>query len=167
MTKYLLDTNIFIQSHRSTYPLDVIPSFWNKIEELAKSGVIISIDKVKKEIFEKSSHEDELQDWCLLNLEDDFFVDTSPEINSYVEIITWASSQSSHYKQSAIDEFLETDLADPWLIAYAKVHKCKIVTFEVSNPDMRRRIKIPEPCKHFNVEYITLIEMFRELKVSF
>lgn len=90
MKQYLLDTNIFIQAHRESYPLDVVPSFWGKIIELAKNGNILSIDKVKKEICDKSSHEDELSDWCTSNLNDDFFVDTSIYINRYFDIISWA-----------------------------------------------------------------------------
>jgi hypothetical protein len=79
---------------------------------------------------------------------------------------TWAASQPQ-YKQSAVDEFLETDLADSWIVAYAKVNKLTIVTSEKSQPDGKSRIKIPEPCKHFNIEFISLIEMFRELKTTF
>lgn len=167
MKKYLLDTNIFIQPHRESYPLDVFPSFWEKINELAKKGNIISIDKVKKEIYDNSSHEDELCDWCTTNLNNDFFVDTSICIDSYIEITKWANSKSSHYTTNAIAEFLQTDLADPWLIAYAKENNVVIVTYEKSDPLSKRRIKIPEPCKHFNVEYVSLIEMFRQLKVKF
>lgn len=167
MKRYLIDTNIFIQAHRSTYPLDVVPSFWNKITELSNQGIIVSIDKVKKEIFDKSSHEDELRQWCLDNLNPNFFLDSSTSIASYIEIANWASSQNQHYRQSAIDEFLETDLADPWLIAYAKSHNLSIVTYETSQPDRIKSIKIPEPCRYFNVEFMTLIEMFRELRTSF
>jgi hypothetical protein len=50
MHKYLLDTNIFIQAHRVSYPFDIFNSFWEKIIELAERGNIISIDKVKMEI---------------------------------------------------------------------------------------------------------------------
>jgi predicted nucleic acid-binding protein len=167
MKRYLLDTNIFIQAHRATYPLDVVPSFWNKLKDLADEGIIISIDKVKKEIFDKSAHEDELREWCSQNLNPDFFLDTASSINSYKDVINWASSQISHYRDSAIEEFLETDLADPWLVAYAKSNNLAIVTYETSRPDRVKSIKIPEPCRHFNVEFMTLIDMFRELQTSF
>lgn len=67
--QYVLDSNIFIQAHRSVYPLDVVPSFWNKIKALAEAGTIISIDKVKKELYK---NEDDLKDWCKSSLPDDF-----------------------------------------------------------------------------------------------
>lgn len=167
MKRYLLDTNIFIQAHRSTYPLDVVPSFWNKLVELDQQGIIVSIDKVKKEIFEKSSHEDELRNWCADHLTSTFFLDSASVIGSYIDVVGWAASQISHYKQSAIDEFLQTDLADPWLIAYAKTHGMTIVTYETSQPERIKSIKIPEPCKHFDIQFVSVIEMFREIGTSF
>lgn len=48
--EYVVDTNFFIQAHRTAYPLDVFPGFWKKIRDLANARKIISIDKVKKEI---------------------------------------------------------------------------------------------------------------------
>ena len=57
MAIYLVDSNFFIQAHRVTYPLDVVTSFWSKVKKLAIDGKIISIDKVKGEIFE---NDDEL-----------------------------------------------------------------------------------------------------------
>ena len=78
----------------------------------------------------------------------------------------WTHS-STHFLQSAKDEFLATDLADPWLIAYAKKHDLAIVTHEISQPTRKNRIKIPEPCIHFGVRYLSPIEMLREIGESF
>ena len=55
MKKYLLDSNVFIQAHRMHYPFDVVPSFWKKLVELSNKGIVISIDKVKKEICDTKS----------------------------------------------------------------------------------------------------------------
>lgn len=74
MSKFIVDSNFFIQAHRSIYPLDVVQSFWTKIKSLADKGTILSIDKVKKEIYDNSSHEDELKIWCEANLPDDFLL---------------------------------------------------------------------------------------------
>ena len=57
---FLLDSNFFIEAHRTSYPFDVVPSFWAKVKELADNGKIISIDKVKKEILQ---NKDELSEW--------------------------------------------------------------------------------------------------------
>ena len=73
MSRYLVDSNFFIQAHRAIYPLDVAPSFWKKVKVLATNGNILSIDKVKNEIFQ---NEDDLKNWCVNNLPSDFFHDS-------------------------------------------------------------------------------------------
>lgn len=149
------------------YPLDVVRSFWLKIKSLSESGTLVSIDKVKKEIYDNSSHEDELKIWCDANLPNNFFIDTDSVLQNYVSIVRWANSMSHHYTNNAIQEFLETDLADPWLVAFAMSNHWTIVTYEKSEPNRKNRIKIPEVCNHFNIRYINTIEMLRELNEGF
>ena len=109
--KYIVDSNFFIQAHRSIYPLDIFQGFWIKIKSLSDNGTILSIDKVKKEIFDKSSHEDELMRWCNSNLNENFFIDTTSFLNNYISIVNWTTSMNNHYTQPAIEEFLEVELA--------------------------------------------------------
>lgn len=165
MNKYLLDSNVFIQAHRMYYPFDVVPGFWHKLIELADKEVIISIDKVRRELCDKNNP-DELAIWCTSKVNKNFFVDTSMCVKSYGEVANWAYAQNQ-YTQNAKDEFLATDLADPWLVAYAIENDCIIVTHETSAPAAKRKIKIPEACMHFGIRYITPIEMFRELNEQF
>lgn len=166
MGVYIVDSNFFIQAHRDTYPLDVAFSFWNKVKELAIEGKIISIDKVKDEIFDKN---DALESWCKANLPEGFFKDTSEVLNEYQQVIAWAISKGSHYSQNAINEFLAADEADAFIVAYALSDNTSrtIVTQEVSRPEMKSKIKIPEPCNVFNVHYLKAMEMFRELGETF
>ncbi len=166
MGVYIVDSNFFIQAHRETYPLDVAFSYWNKVKQLANEGKIISIDKVKDEIFDKN---DALENWCKENLPHDFFKDTSGTLNEYQRVTNWAFSKSSHYLQNAINEFLAADEADAFIIAYAlgDISSRIIVTQEISDPKRKNKIKIPEPCNVFNVRYIRAMEMFRELGETF
>ncbi len=60
----MLLSNFFIEAHRATYPLDVAHSFWNKVKQLADDGKIVSIDKVKSEIYD--DHEDALKNGALI-----------------------------------------------------------------------------------------------------
>ena len=167
MSKFIVDSNFFIQAHRSIYPLDIAQSFWTKIKNLANNGTILSIDKVKKEIYDNSSHEDKLKIWCKANLPNGFFIDTDTVLQNYITIVNWTKSMSHHYTTNAIQEFLETDLADPWLIAFAMSNNWTIVTYERSEPNRKNRIKIPEVCNQFNVRYVNTIEMLRELNENF
>jgi hypothetical protein len=167
MGVYIVDSNFFIQAHRDTYPLDVAVSFWNKVKQLALDGKIISIDKVKAEIYDKN---DALETWCKNNLPDDFFKDTSEVIDTkYREVIRWAYSKRSHYLEKALNEFLDAEEADAFIVAYAlgDMTNRTIVTQEVSRPEMKSKIKIPEPCSFFNIRYLRVMEMFRELKETF
>ena len=73
-------------------------------------------------------------------LDSSFFADSTSCVDIYSQIAMWTHS-STHFQQSAKDEFLATDLADPWLIAYAKKNDLTIVTHEISQPQRRNRIK--------------------------
>lgn len=165
MAVYLLDSNVFIQAHRMYYPFDVVPNFWKKLIELSNNGKILSIDKVKKEICD-IGNPDLLSVWLENEISETFFVNTSSCVDVYAEIALWTDA-NTHFNQSAKDDFLSTDLADPWLIAYAKKNNCIIVTHEVSQPQRKNKIKIPEPCVYFGVRFVSPIEMFRELSETF
>ncbi len=165
MAVYLVDSNFFIQAHRATYPMDVVPSFWTTVKRLADSGDIISIDKVKKEIY---SQNDALTNWCKENLSDTFFHETASVMNEYRKVSNWANSKSSHYVSNAISEFLAADEADAYLVAYALADAANriIITHERSEPNGKKKIKIPEPCDELGVNYLNTIDMFRRLSVA-
>ena len=162
---YVVDTNFFIQAHRVSYPLDVVPSFWQKVTELAIHGKIISIDKVKKEIY---NNDDELKEWCETHLSPEFWKDSSENSLEYGKIATWGASQANHYTQKAIQEFLDAEKADAFLIAFtlADLSHKKIITYEKSS-NKKDKIKIPDVCDIFRIEYTDPIKMFRELGETF
>lgn len=166
MPLYVLDTNVFIQAHRSNYPLDVATSFWNTIKQLAADGHIISIDKVKDEM---DRNEDELTAWVDANLPEEFFKNTNDQsiVDEYGLMAPWAESRSDHYQRGAIDEFLAFERADAWLVAYCKSTGDTLITQEVSNPRQKNKIPIPEPCNYYGIRYLNMIEMFRELGETF
>lgn len=166
MRVYVVDSNFFIQAHRASYPLDVATSFWTKLIQLADEGKIISIDKVKHEIFK---NEDDLKQWCEINLPDNFFKDTTTVISSYAQVAAWAASKSGHYLPKALAEFLDADEADAWLVAYALVDPEAniLVTHELSEPNRKSKIKIPDVCMDKGVQYCNTIEMFRKLGERF
>lgn len=126
--------------------------------------MIVSIDKVQDEIF---NNDDLLKAWCQTNLPDNFFKDTAELIPHYQSVVSWAMSKQSHYLPAALSEFLASDEADAWVIAFALGNNAKVVTYEKSQPEGKRKIKIPEPCNALGVEYLNTIEMCRELNVTF
>lgn len=166
MSIYVVDSNFFIEAHRSTYPLDVAQSFWNKVRQLADSGIIISIDKVKEEIYD---HQDALKLWCESNLPKDFFKDSTEVMTEYAQVVGWAASQSHIYLQKALAEFLDADAADAFLVAFslADNHNRILVTQEISEPNRKNKIKIPDASAVFNVQCCNTIQMFRQLGETF
>ncbi len=166
MKTYVVDSNFFIQAHRATYPLDVATSFWVKVKELAQNGTIVSIDKVKKELFDKN---DDLEDWCVKNLPPNFFKSSASVLTEYGQVSAWTMSKSSHYLPNAINEFLDVEEADAFLVSFvmADLQNRVLVTQEVSQTNRRNKIKMPEPCDHFKVPYVNTIGMLRELGIKF
>lgn len=166
MSVYVVDTNFFIQAHRAHYPLDVVSSFWNKVKELAENESIISIDKVKHEIYRNN---DALKQWCEENLPDDFFKDTSNITAAYSQVVSWATARSNHFLPNALNEFLDSEEADAFIVAYvlSENHDRVVVTQEISEPRSKKKVKIPDVCNGLNVNYVNVMTMFRELGETF
>lgn len=166
MSIYVVDSNFFIQAHRAHYPLDVAISFWSKVCQLALEGKIISIDKVKDELYDKN---DALEAWCIANLPEDFFKNTADIMSVYTHVVGWAMSKSEQYRPAALNEFLDANEADAFIVAFALYDTTNriIVTHEVAAPNAMKRIKIPDACDALNVEYVNTMEMFRRLGESF
>ena len=61
MTRYLLDTNVFIQARNLHYGFDFCPAFWDWLIEQNAAGVVASIDKVADEL---AAGDDDLSDWA-------------------------------------------------------------------------------------------------------
>ena len=166
MSVFVVDSNFFIEAHRSTYPLDVAQSFWNKVRQLADTGTIISIDKVRDEIYD---HQDTLKLWCENNLPRDFFKDSTAVMTEYAQVAGWAASQSHLYLPKALNEFLDAETADAFLVAYSLADNQNriLVTQEISEPNRRNKIKIPDACLALSVRSCNTIQMFRQLGETF
>jgi hypothetical protein len=165
MPIYIADTNFFVQAHRLHYPFDVVPGFWSKLIDLSNRGIVQSIDKVKSEL---SQSPDELNTWINSQLPSSFFRNTSTILAEYVQICTWVSS-NRQYTTAAINEFLDLDEADAWLCAYglSTIGHTVIITHEKSEPNIKRKVKIPEVCNHFSLPVINTIDMFRAIGETF
>ena len=79
-------------------------------------------------------------------------------------IMTWIQAQPQ-FLLAAKSAFAAG--ADGWLVAYAKVQGFVIATDEVPNPNVRRRIPIPNVCDAFGVDYIDTFDLMRALGARF
>lgn len=163
MSVFVLDSNFFIEAHRVSYPLDIMHSFWEKVNELAHYRKIVSIDKVREELYNKN---DELVEWCKNNLPYDFFKPTDEVMPQYEKIIEWVKSRNDPYKKYAVDEFLDATKADAFLVAYCLVDSDNriLVTHEISESKRRNKVKIPDACEAVNVRCVNPMNMLRELR---
>ena len=70
------------------------------------------------------------------------------------------------FNVGAKNEFASEGKADPWLIAHAIVTGRVVVTEEVFNHDIKRKIPIPNVCKEFDVSYMNTFQMLHELEIK-
>ncbi len=161
--RYLVDASVLMEAHRRYYRFGLCPGFWDCLVWHHKQGVVSSIDRVKSEIEEGK---DALAHWVKRACPSTFFESTKavPVGQSYGDIVSWAQSQKQ-YKPEALAEF--ANAADGWLVAYAREHGFVVVTQEVSAPESRKEVKIPDVCNAFKVPCIDTFEMLEQLKVSF
>lgn len=124
-----------------------------------RQGRISSVDAVYEEL---QQGDDELSKWARGMNEQDFFLSSGEEIAPYITRLSqWA--EGSGFKREAIQEF--NDSADLILIAYAASHDFTVVTNEKSEPEAKKKIKIPDACRAIRLEYIALAELLRKEKI--
>jgi len=157
---YVLDANVFIEAARHYYAFDIVPSFWQMLIDHANNSLVLSIDRVK---FELERGKDELAKWANGSFHEQF-ASTEEEdvIAAYRKIMVWSQGQAQ-FTPGAKAEFAR--VADGWLVAYALANVCIVVTREQFNSEAKARIKIPNVCRAFGVQYVDTFEMMRELGV--
>ena len=162
-TKYLLDANVLIEAHRRYYAFDIVPSFWQKLIQLATENKIISIDRIKDEIL-KGHKNDMLTKWAKSMFNSWFKSTDDPEVfKSYSRVIGWVNDQQ-YYKDYAKTEF--ASVADSWLIAYALTYNHTIITHEIFDPNNKKKVLIPVVCEEFNIPYMNTFDMLRSLNTQ-
>jgi len=162
VNKYVLDANVFIEAARRYYAFDLAPKFWESLVHYSERQQISSIDRVKEEL---DRGKDDLADWASCEFHHAFASTNKQEIfTSYREIMNWVNNQDQ-FSSEAKSDF--ADSADGWLIAYAMVNECIVVTHEAESHDIKRKVPIPNVCRQLNIQFVNTFEMLRELGVKF
>lgn len=159
--KYLVDANTLIEAANVYYTFKRVPGFWEWLSEQITECKVCTASLVKDEV----EYPLELVEWVVEQEAKGFFIDVSyPEIQTqFQRIAKWVMSQK--FKPEHQAKFLNG--ADPWIIAAAKVLKCKVVTQEVSGGAGTRKVKIPDVCNAAGVECINTFAMTDELRAVF
>jgi hypothetical protein len=163
-TRYVLDSNVFMESAKRYYAFDIVPGFWVSLIERHGTGEILSVDRVKSEIDDGGG---QLAVWA----HNDFghaFVSTSDDdvTTAYSQVIAWVVGNPL-YTQGAQTEF--AGVADGWLVAFAMARNYTVVTEESidNSTQTQGRVKIPNVCRAMNVSYCNTFQMLRALGIRF
>ncbi len=167
MAHYVLDTGFFILS-RDYYP-DVFPTFWERMNDVVKEGVISSVHEVKKELERYGGEQKHLVKW----IKDNSNIFTKPdekEQNNMKNIF------EDEYAQGLIskNKMLEGGpFADPLVIAKAMSSPMvTVVTRELPALKNKRgkaqgAPKIPDICNNLNINCITPEQFMQEQNWKF
>ena len=117
-----------------------------------------SIQAVKDEI---TAGDDALVEWAK-RMPDAFWLsDTAESIGAMRDAVTWATAPDRLFTQAAVDEFM--DSADLRLVAQAAAIGAAVVTRETSDPNCKRRVKLPDACDALGVQCVQPFEAYRSL----
>lgn len=159
--KYLLDANVFIESSRRFYAQDFCPAFWDFLAQQFSCGDSGSIAKVYEELVAGG---DNLTSWIKAMLGRTAFFDQSSSeevIENYQKIFSHVEGEEQ-YRNQAKRSFLASEEADPWLCAYAITFpEVVVVTQEVPDRNIHRRIPLPNILSDFGVSYMDVFTFLR------
>lgn len=161
----MIDANSLITPYLTFYPFDFAPGFWEQMEKAIADGKIAILDMVRSEILQGN---DSLKEW-MDNLKISVYLDhRQPDILAKYSAVLQHIQNNPCYKPSALAEWSNGSVADPWLIATASAYGYNLVTFEVPNKGLNcknpsKNAKIPDIAKIFGVETVDLYHMIRKL----
>lgn len=153
---YVADTSALIDLERYfKHDRPAFKAIWDEVEEMIGHGNFRTIDFVEGEINEYGDKQDFLNQWVkkwkkklVVTTDSDCFNAARPIIN--------AEYHSGFFKAAKQAEGKEE--ADPYLIAYCKIHDCMLITSESKTATN----KIPKVAAKNGVKCIDLYEFIEE-----
>lgn len=158
-TRYLIDSDVLISAKNLHYQPGFCEAFWTWIVAAHKAGLVFSIDKVRDELL-AGDDDDPLYEWAQKPELETFFLASEPGAQKWRELAKWAVECG--FLTAAIEKFLSARSADAWLIAFAAAGgNFVIVTNEVSAPQSKRSVKLPDAAAAIGVKTISLFELLQ------
>lgn len=154
---YVFDTNS-LSVLKNFYP-ESFPSFWRQWEELVSDGTITSVQEVKRELDNRDGT-DFLQAWVKRN-KAMFAAPSSEEFMMVQQILAISRFQALIGTQATLRG---TPVADPFIVAAAKVKDGVVITEERLKPNAA---KIPNVCEHFKISCTNLKGFMSQQNWSF
>jgi hypothetical protein len=145
--KYLLDANTYIEAKNLYYGMGICPGYWQWLDVQYQNNLVNSVQPIFNEL---NAYGDELSDW-VKEREAQFLSVTEEETQDiYTGIVQFVADRD--YQPANRDQFLAG--ADPWLIAKAGAIESIVVTHESLVGPESKKVKIPNICEHFEIEYL-------------
>jgi hypothetical protein len=149
---FVLDTNVFIVLTHF-YPSS-FPTLWARLDELVLDGTIVSVREVYNEL-KQSNDSGFLQEW-IDERKHIFARPSNAELLMVRRILAVPHFQTLIGVKAVLKG---TPVADPFVVAAAKIKGGTVVTQEKLKPTAAR---IPNVCDHFEVPCMDLQTFMRE-----
>jgi hypothetical protein len=146
---YSIDTSAILHAWRRSYPPEVFPALWEKLNELVDRGELLASQEV---LFELERKDDDVYRWARERRR--MFVPTDEDVQRVVQDIL-------RDYPGLVDPKRERSGADPFVVAVARVKGCTVVTNErpTTSPT---RVKIPTVCQALGIRCLDLLQFIRE-----
>ena len=151
---YVFDTSSFIVL--SHYFPDRFPTFWENLNAAVDAEAVLSVREVFNELDGHMSKE-HLEDWVQSN-KSIFRTPSSEEASFVAEIFSVPHLQ---FLVTETQRLKGSPVADPFVVASAKIRGGCVVTEEAKKPNAAR---IPNVCEHFDVDCCNLEEFMSRSK---
>jgi len=139
--------------------MDFNKSFWDVLDSQVGAGTVYSSVMVYNEL---TVEDNKLSEWVKNRRSTGLFVNPSEGVQTLFRGV--ADYVKSTYPSYNADRFLGG--ADPWVIAHAIEDGSTVVTQEVLVQADSKKVKIPNVCKKFSVEWANTYNMIRSLAVT-
>jgi hypothetical protein len=154
---FWIDSDILIRAKNEAYAFDIAPGFWEIIKRNANAGKLACSTLVYDEIARGG---DELTKWANGERKTKLFID--PDEGTQRIVTDLVNYINKNYEAPQAAFFLKG--ADVWVIAAALNDQGIVTTHEVLVGPESKRVKIPNICRKFGVQYTDCYGMLRQLK---
>ena len=143
---YSLDTSSLIEAYRFLYPMENFPALWQELEKLIRNDRL----KMSEFVFEEAIRDEVLDNWC-----------REKGLKPYLELKVDDSDQEAVHRilsrhPGMLNVKKGTSGADPWVIALAMKFEDSVVVTEEKSTGSLQHPRIPDICKVYNIECITI-----------
>ena len=133
MPDFWLDSDSLMVAKDGPYAFDLVPAFWEFIDQKAVEGIVATSEKVYEEIM-NAYEDDPLRVWAQARQGEPLFRTASEAVQLCVNEV--ADYVQNNYAPEWAARFFKG--ADPWLIAHAKAEGGRVVTFEIMQARVRK-----------------------------